>query len=469
MEEILIHAVDYAIQKGAEYAEARFQKDVSNSIVLKNGVVETVSSSSITGVGIRILLNGSLAFASTNNWRERNSVEKVINLAIKMARGRKSSGIKFSREKTIIANIEIKPKKDPNNFPLDEKLLILKEADKALSSEKAKFPNRVILYSEMSTEKVFVNSEGSVIRQVIPRIYLYTFFAVIKNGRSDTRFIELGASRGIEALDEWNLLEKFKKEAEIMAEILEAPKAPEGVMDVVLGPEVSGIAVHESVGHPFEADRILGREGAQAGESFVDPEMLGKKVGNDVFTVIDDPTIPGSYGFYLYDDEGVPARPRYLIFKGTVNEFLHNRETGSIFGTGSNGSARASRFDREPIVRMANTYIAPGDMSFEELIEDIKFGVYIKTFGEWNIDDLRYNMRYIGKEAWLIENGELKHLVRNPVLEITTPKLYESIDAVDKNLEFFAGTCGKGDPAQGIPVYLGGPNVRLRKVYIYSG
>ena len=116
LEEILIHAVDYAIQKGAEYAEARFQKDVSNSIVLKNGVVETVSSSSITGVGIRILLNGSLAFASTNNWRERNSVEKVINLAIKMARGRKSSGIKFSREKTIIANIEIKPKKDPNNL-----------------------------------------------------------------------------------------------------------------------------------------------------------------------------------------------------------------------------------------------------------------------------------------------------------------------------------------------------------------
>ena len=77
-------------------------------------------------------------------------------------------------------------------------------------------------------------------------------------------------------------------------------------------------------------------------------------------------------------------------------------------------------------------------------------------------------MRYIGKEAWLIENGELKHLVRNPILEITTPKLYESIDAVDKNLEFFAGTCGKGDPAQGIPVYLGGPNVRLRKVYVYS-
>ena len=469
MEEILTFAVDYAIQKGAEYAEARFQKDVINSIVLKNGIIETVSSSSITGIGIRILLNGSLAFASTNDWRSRDAIKNIVGLAIKMARGRKSSKIKFSEEKTIIANIEIKPKKDPNNYPLDEKLSILKEADKALSSEKAKFPNRIIVYSEISTEKGFVNSEGSIIRQVIPRIHLYTFFAVIKDGKSDTRFIEFGASRGIEVLDEWNLPEKFKKEAEIMTEVLDAPKSPEGIMDVILGPEVSGIAVHESVGHPFEADRILGREGAQAGESFVDPEMLGKKVGNDVFTVIDDPTIPGSYGFYLYDDEGIPARPRYLIFKGTINEFLHNRETGSIFRTRSNGSARASNFNREPIVRMANTYIAPGDMSFEELIEDVKFGVYIKTFGEWNIDDLRYNMRYIGKEAWLIENGELKHLVRNPILEITTPKLYESIDAVDKNLEFFAGTCGKGDPAQGIPVYLGGPNVRLRKVYVYSG
>ncbi|MHA1676200.1 MAG: TldD/PmbA family protein, partial [Candidatus Njordarchaeales archaeon] len=191
--------------------------------------------------------------------------------------------------------------------------------------------------------------------------------------------------------------------------------------------------------------------------------------GSDVVTVIDDPTIPNSYGFYLYDDEGVKAKPRFLIKEGYINEFLHNRETAVRFGTKSNAAARASAYNREPIVRMANTYVAPGDYTFDELLEDIRFGVYIKTFGEWNIDDRRFNMRFVGKEAWLIENGRLTKLVRNPILEITTPAYYASIDAIDKNLEFEAATCGKGDPGQGVPVWTGGPNIRLRNIRVLKG
>jgi TldD protein len=118
----------------------------------------------------------------------------------------------------------------------------------------------------------------------------------------------------------------------------------------------------------------------------------------------------------------------------------------------------------EPIVRMANTYFAPGDHTFEELIEDIKFGVYIKSYMEWNIDDERWSQRYGGLEAYLIENGELKGLVRNPVLELTTKTFYSSVDAADKNLAFYAGTCGKGEPMQGVPVWFGGPNVRVRNI-----
>ena len=102
----------------------------------------------------------------------------------------------------------------------------------------------------------------------------------------------------------------------------------------------------------------------------------------------------------------------------------------------------------------------------EELIEDIKLGVFIKNYMEWNIDDIRWNQRYVGLEAYLIENGELKKLVRNPVLEITTKGFYSKIVGVDKNLKFYPGTCGKGEPAQGVPVWFGGPNVRLSKIYL---
>ncbi len=115
-------------------------------------------------------------------------------------------------------------------------------------------------------------------------------------------------------------------------------------------------------------------------------------------------------------------------------------------------------------MRMANTYMKPGDFTSEELIEDIKHGVFIKNFTEWNIDDLRFNQRYVGLESYLIEKGEKKNLIKNPILEITTPGLYKSVDAASNKAEFDAAVCGKGDPMQPIPVWHGGPEIRLRNI-----
>ncbi|MEM4529129.1 MAG: TldD/PmbA family protein, partial [Candidatus Methanomethylicaceae archaeon] len=132
----------------------------------------------------------------------------------------------------------------------------------------------------------------------------------------------------------------------------------------------------------------------------------------------------------------------------------------------SNGSARASSYSREPIIRMSNTFIEPGDYSFEELLEDIKHGIYIKSFMEWNIDDIRWNHRYVGLEAYAIENGELKHPIRDAVIEATTKVIFSSIDAIGNDLKFNAATCGKGQPDQGVPVWTGGPSIRMRNIYI---
>ncbi|MHA1803071.1 MAG: TldD/PmbA family protein, partial [Promethearchaeota archaeon] len=241
-------------------------------------------------------------------------------------------------------------------------------------------------------------------------------------------------------------------------------------VDVVISGEISGIIAHENVGHPSEADRILGREGAQAGESFyadlLKDGTLGEiKMGNDCVSVIDDPTLPGSSGYYLYDDECVKARPRYLIKNGKLNEFLLNREHAFKFNTQSNAAARSMNYKSEPLCRMANTFFEPGDFTKEELFEDIKKGVYLKSFTEWNIDDRRFQSKYVGLEAYLIENGTLTNvLVRRPILELTTPGILKSIDAVSRDGEFPLGICGKGDPMQGVPVWLGGPHVRMRNI-----
>jgi TldD protein len=219
----------------------------------------------------------------------------------------------------------------------------------------------------------------------------------------------------------------------------------------------------------MEADRILGREMSQAGMSFIYPQgpfWLGSKIGSSIVNVIDDPTVKSSYGYYEYDDEGIKARPRILYKNGVINEFLQNRESASKMKTRSNGSSRSTRYDREAIVRMANTFVQPGDCNEEEIFEGVKQGVYMKSFTEWNIDDKRFNQRYVGREAYLIENGELKNRIARPVIETTTPVFWGAVDAVSKKLEFDAATCGKGDPQQGIPVYTGGPMMRLRGVYV---
>jgi TldD protein len=121
---------------------------------------------------------------------------------------------------------------------------------------------------------------------------------------------------------------------------------------------------------------------------------------------VTDPTLPDSYGYYLYDDEGVQARRRELIKGGVINEFLHNRETASQLGLASNGSARCNQYNREPIVRMANTYVEAGEWSRAEIIEEPTARRSHQLVYRVNIDGRRYNQRYGSREAYIIEDGD---------------------------------------------------------------
>ena len=151
-----------------------------------------------------------------------------------------------------------------------------------------------------------------------------------------------------------------------------------------------------------------------------------------------------------------------MIKDGIVNELLQNRWSATKFNTHSNGAARANNWDAEPIIRMANTFMLPGDRSDEEIIRSVKNGVYVKSYMEWNIDDKRYNQKYTGLEAYVIKNGSVEGMVRNPILEFTTPTFWSAIAAASKKVDYATGNCGKGEPMQGVPVFFGGPTVLLK-------
>lgn len=472
MEDLARYAVEYAIKRGANYAETRYQKDEGLSILFKNSAVDSVSIIDRRGFGVRVLINGSLGFSSTSTMN-KFGIENAIDKAIKIARAASSvrlKPIRFSREKSVLEKWGISPKIKFENVSLEDKIEILKNLDSIAlerASDKIKLPIRTFFYNERITEKIYVNSEGTEYKASVPRVSLFYLLTLMgPHGMTLQRSNHLGVTAGWENVKLWKADEEVKHDIESLTRVLYYGKSPpKGRVDVVLGSEVVGLICHEAAGHPSEADRILGREGAQAGESYIEPEMIGKfRIGSEHVNIIEDPTIPGSYGFYIYDDEGVEARKRYIIKRGIINELLHNRETAAEFGISSNGSARASYYNVEPLVRMSNTYFEPGDYTVEELIEDINYGVYINSYMEWNIDDRRWNQRYVGLEAYFIINGELKEPILNPVLEITTKGLFSSVDAVADNLKFYAGSCGKGDPMQPMPVWFGGPDIRLRNV-----
>src|SRR2546427_722444 len=235
--------------------------------------------------------------------------------------------------------------------------------------------------------KFFANSEGSRIRSYSPRLRVFYFLTVAQDGQVEQTYRNYGWSGGWEGIAAWDLRKRVIDEARSMQRsLVEGKKSPEGKMDLVAGPQVAGIASHESCGHPTEADRVLGREASQAGKSFIPPDGIGMRVGSAVVNVVDDPTVEHAIAYYRTDDEGVKARRRYLYKEGRVTEFLQNRETAAAMHTRSNGAARAVNYNVEAIVRMANTFVEPKDHTVEELLEDVKFGVYMKSFMEWNID-----------------------------------------------------------------------------------
>jgi len=435
----------------AKYVEIRIERREGNEILYVNGEIKSVDFQENYGMTIRVIDNG-VGFCFSNVVSKRE-IKKCVERAEKMAKLQKK--VRLSDEKAHEDKWYLK-----GDFPVvDEKIDFIKSLDEMLKEHQ-----RVFSYNDEIVEKLYMNSDGSKIYSKIPRIYLY-YLLTIHNGKVEQMHREFGNAGGWELIRKWRVNKNILHDLSFLSDLIKKGEKAPSKGDVILGPYITGLIAHESCGHPFEADRILGRESAQAGKSYATEKLLGKKFANECISIADNPTLPNSYGYYKYDDEGIKARERILIKEGVVNEFLHNRQTAYEMNCKSNASARAT-YGKEPIVRMANTYFMPGDYSLEEIIEDIKEGVYMVTYMEWNIDDVRINQKYVGEEAYIIRNGEIDGIAYHPSIEISTFEFYKKADAAGEKLLFYPATCGKGDPMQGIEVSIGGVDIRIRDVRI---
>ncbi len=460
MEGDLIHKIlDYASSR-SKFAEARYMDLNVNQVGFRNGEFQGLNFDSERGYAVRVVNRSiSMAYSDSNDWtRVKESIDRAIEKSNYDGKNRIYEG------DAIKDSWKVRAKKKLEDYSIEDRVTIVRENDSAMGSSGASV--RVNSMVDKRINQFYVNSTGSEISGEISRLFYFYLVGVAESGEFEQSTEQFGSSSGFEFIEKLDLQNRIEQDLTDLHQSAEAPRITPGKFDIIVGPEISGIVAHESCGHPTEYDRIIGREGAQAGESFLTGKEFPLKIGSPVVNVVDNPSLGGSFGFYKYDDEGIPSRKRYLYKGGETNEFILNRESAAQLGTASNAGGRSSSWNLEPLARMSTTYIEPGDYKFDDLFDGVRRGVYIKSFTEWNIDDIRFNEKYVGKEAYLITDGDISGRVRRPTIETNTIKFYSSIDAVGNDLEFSAGMCGKGDPEQGVDVWMGGPHMRLRGVYL---
>lgn len=360
-------------------------------------------------------------------------------------------------------------------WSLAEKLELLQGINRELKIDEAIVDWQAHL-SRRQTEVTLLTSDEVAIEQAFH--YIVPGFSAVANKGAQTQMRSgggWGSARqgGLEQLAGFGFPDRARQVAEEAIALVEAPECPATTADVLLMPSQMMLQIHESIGHPLELDRILGDERNYAGTSFVTLDMFGSyRYGSGLLNVTFDPTLAQEMASYDFDDEGTPADRVHLIRDGMLLRPLGGAVSQSRTGLDGVANARASDWNRPAIDRMANLNLEPGTSSLDELIGSIEYGVLMDTNRSWSIDDSRNKFQFGCELGRLIENGELKGLVRNPNYRGISATFWRNLAGVGDAGSFEVwGTpnCGKGEPNQMIQVGHASPACVFRDVEIFGG
>ena len=481
MDEIVASALDSARRRGAEYADLRVVHNREERIVVRNGVVETLSADQSVGLGIRALYNGSWGFASTRDLTVAsadNAAGQAVQIARASARQNGSQrsavdvlGAPVTSRGTYTTPVDV----DPATVSLDDKLGLLLAADGEMAAV-PQVTSRMANLVFIREDRTFANTEGALVTQTIHEAGGGVQATAVGDGEIQRRSYPQSHGRqqgcaGWEFVVAMDLPGNARRTAEEAAELLTAEPCPTGITtDLIIDSSQLALQIHESCGHAVELDRALGDEAAFAGTSFLTPDLLGDfTYGSEQVNITANSTSPSGLGTFGWDDEGLPAQSTDIIRDGRFLGYLMSRESAAQLGLTSNGCMRASSWSRIPLIRMTNVSLLPGDWSLDDLIADTDDGIYVETNRSWSIDDRRYNFQFgteVGRE---IKNGKLGRLLRNCTYTGITPEFWRSCDAIC-GPEYWKlwGTprCGKGQPGQIAHTSHGASPSRFRNVRV---
>ena len=439
----------------ADYVEVHLEESKASRISYRGRVLESANKSSAVGGNVRALVKGGWGFVSFNSFQ---GLEKRIETAIEQASFVGGERIELGEIPPVVDSSTVDKGKDPLKMSLNEKKQQLDEYNEIIWSIPG-IQTSTIGYGDGKKSTVFLNSTGSYIRQERKDVTLR--LAAIASDGSEVQ--QVGLSLG--SLGDFSAIEGINEKVEEMAqravEMLTAPRVKGGEHTVVLDPVLAGVFVHEAFGHLSEADFVY--ENDQMREIMV----LGKEFGGPQLNIVDSASVPDLRGSFKYDDEGVPSTMTYLIREGELVGRLHSRETAARMNEKPTGNARAISYLFPPIVRMTNTYIESGTASFEDIIGDIKEGVYAKNWygGTTSMEMFTFS----AGEAYMIRNGKIAETLRPVVLTGNVFSTLKNIDAIGNDLDMNqGGGCGKGGQSP-LPVSNGSPHIRIRNCLLGGG
>ncbi|MEM2105287.1 MAG: TldD/PmbA family protein [Candidatus Bathyarchaeia archaeon] len=451
--------LDKAAKLGVSYADARYQNYEYELITVENKTLKTYSSRRLSGVGIRVAIKGNVGYASTSDLNPK-SLEKTLENAVKAAKSVGGEKKPFGKSKVEEANVKFPIKVNPFDVSPEEKVSLALDANKsAWISDEVK--SGMTLLGCSRDARLFMSSEGAKVNVETALVGLFHESVAKVNGVMERVPYSESMCAGFEFIKSKNWNSFTADISKLAIEAAKSKTPPPGTYPVVVDPRVFGILLHEAFGHASEGDL------ASTGESVLQ-NKIGAKLASDSVTIIDEGTVEGGY-FYPFDDEGTKKKKTVIVENGVLKSYILDRESASQLGLESTGNGRAQDFENLPIVRQTNYYMQPKDYAFEELIEDVDFGVYVggrgTTGGEVEVGMGTFTFG-VGPSK-IIKNGELTETVRGVVISGLILETLKTIDAVGNDLLIQTsafGGCGKN--GQRASVGFGGPHVRVRKMTV---
>jgi TldD protein len=451
-------------------------RSLAESVATRNGEVDEVERTDEEGVGVRVRVGGAWGFAATREL-DRAGIERALEQALEVAAAQpRAPAAPLAPEPPARGRWDSPREIDPFDVPVDDKLAMLVAADEAMRGD-----SRVTLTSAyfmaFRDDETFASSEGALCEQ--SKVDCGGGISATAVSEEETQVRSFPSSHGgdvrragYEHFAGLGLEEAAPRVAEEAIALLTAPACPSGPATIILSGQQLALQLHESVGHAVELDRVLGTEASYAGTSFVTLADVGTlRYGSELMNVTADATNPGGLGTFGWDDEGVAGRSEPIVRAGVLYGFLSSRESAAEVGMDrSGGCMRAEGFARQPIVRMTNVNLEPGDAgSLEDLIASTDRGLYLEANRSWSIDNRRLNFQFATEAGWEIRDGERRRLVKNPSYAGVTPEFWGKLDAICSPSEWRLWgllNCGKGEPGQSMRVSHGTAPARFRDVQV---